>query len=146
MFGKIFGNKAKDAINSFSGNRDFLEGLCAACALTAAADGSISDAEYDQTLKVIQANAAIAAGFSASEIELVFGKMSPKTSTRSGKSELKSEIRQVVERDKTGTMGQALVLAALDVADQGGISEEETAVMKGIADLCGVNYEKLLNA
>lgn len=31
MFGKLFGNKVKDSINQFSGNKDFLEALCAAC-------------------------------------------------------------------------------------------------------------------
>lgn len=143
MFGKLFGGKAKEAINQFSGNKDFLEGLCAACALTAAAEGGIDDAEYDQTLSVIRANSAIAAAFSSTEIESVFGKMSPKTASRSGKAELKNEIREVISRDKTGAMGQALVLAALDVADQGGISDAEVTVMKDIAAICNVNYDKL---
>jgi tellurite resistance protein TerB len=138
-----FGRKAKDAVNQFSGNKDFLEGLCAACALTAAAEGGIDDAEYDQTLLVISSNTAIAAAFSRSEIETVFGKMTPKTSTRSGKNELKKEIGDVIARDKTGEMGQALVLAALDVADSGGISAPEETVLRQIADLCGQNYDKL---
>jgi tellurite resistance protein len=143
MFGKMFGNKVKESINQFSGNKDFLEGLCAACALTAAAEGGIDDQEYDATLQVIRSNTAISSAFGSTEIESVFGKLSPKTATRSGKMELKNEIRQVVERDKSGAMGQSIVLAALDVADQGGISEAETNVMKDIASICGVNYEKL---
>lgn len=143
MFGKIFGGKAKDAINQFSGNKDFLEGLCAACALTAAADGSIDDGEYDAALGVIQSNSAISAAFGSGEIESVFGKMAPKTKTRSGKAELKEEIRQVIARDKSGSMGTAIVYAALDVADSGGISEEEKAIMKDIAAICNVNYDKL---
>lgn len=142
MFG-LFKGKAKDAINQFSGNKDFLEGLCAGCALTAAAEGGIDDAEYDKTLTVIRSNTAIAAAFSSTEIESVFGRMSPKTSTRSGKSELKNEIREVIARDKTGQMGQAIVLACLDVADEGGISDAEVAVMRDIASICNVNYDKL---
>jgi len=143
LFGNLLGNKAKAAVQQFSGNTDFLEALCAGCALTAAAEGGISDEEFDQTLKVIRANSAISSGFSAGEIEQVFGKMAPKTATRSGKSELKNEIREVVARDKTGAMGQAVVLACLDVADTGGISDAEVAVMKQIAEICNVNYEKL---
>jgi tellurite resistance protein len=143
MFGKLFGAKAKEAINQFSGNKDFLEGLCAACALTAAADGQIDDSEYDAALGVIKSNTAISAAFGTGEIESVFGKMAPKTKTRSGKAELKEEIRQVIARDKSGQMGQAIVLAALDVADSGGISEQETAIMKDIAGICNVNYDKL---
>lgn len=142
-FGK---DRAKAAINNMSGNKDFLEGMCAGCALTAAASGGIDDAEFEKTLKVIRANSAIAAGFGGSEIEQVFGRMAPKTVTRSGKSELKEEIRQVAARDKTGKMGMAIVLACLDVADEGGIDEAETAVLKEISEICGVNYEKALKA
>lgn len=143
MLGKLFGGKAKDAINAFSGNKDFLEGMCAVCALTAAAEGGIDDAEYEQTLKVIRANTAISSGFGSNEIESVFGKMSQKTGTRSGKAELKNEIREVIARDKSGNLAQALVLAGLDVADQGGISAPEEAVLREIASICNVNYDKL---
>lgn len=143
MFGALFKGKAKEAMNQFSGNKDFLEGMCAGCALTAAAEGGIDDTEYDKTLTVIRSNSAIAKGFSSTEIEAVFGRMTPKTSTRSGKAELKNEIREVVARDKTGALGQAIVLACLDVADEGGISAAEVAVMKDIAGICNVNYDKL---
>ena len=143
MFGAMFKGKAKSAIQQFSGNKDFLEGMCAGCALTAAAEGGIDDKEYDKTLTVIRNNTAISAGFGSGEIESVFGKMAPKTATRSGKAELKNEIRQVIERDKTGTMGTAIVLACLDVADEGGISDAEVAVMRDIATICNVNYDKL---
>lgn len=143
MLGNLFKGKAKEAINKFSGNKDFLEGMCAGCALTAAAEGGIDDKEYDKTLAVIRANSAISAGFGSTEIESVFGKMAPKTATRSGKAELKNEIRQVIERDKTGSMGQAIILACLDVADEGGISDTEVAVMRDLAGICNVNYDKL---
>lgn len=143
MFGTLFKGKAKEAMNKFSGNKDFLEGMCSVCALVAAAEGGISDQEYDKTLSVIRSNSAIAAGFASSEIEMVFGKMTPKTATRSGKAELKNEIREVIARDKTGEMGTALVLAGLDVADEGGISDPEIAVLKEIATICNVNYDKL---
>lgn len=143
MFGNIFKGRAKEAINAFSGNRDFLEGMAAGCALTAAAEGGIDDQEYDATLLVIKSNSAIAAGFGISEIESVFGRMAPKTATRSGKAELKEEIRQVIERDKTGKMGQAIVLACLDVADSGGIGAEEEKVMREIAAIANCNYDKL---
>ena len=143
MFGSLFKGKAREAINQFSGNKDFLEGMAAGCALTAAAEGGIDDAEYDKTLTVIKSNTAISAGFGTPEIESVFGRMAPKTATRSGKAELKEEIRQVIERDKTGQMGTAIVLACLDVADEGGIGDAEDKVMREIAAICNVNYDKL---
>jgi len=141
--GKLLGGKAKDAVNQFSGSKDFLEGLCAASALVAAADGSIDDSEYDTALDVIRNNVAIAAAFGTGEIESVFGKMAPKTKTRSGKAELKEEIRQVIARDKSGAMGQAIVYVMLDVADSGGIDAAEEKVMREIAGIANVNYDKL---
>jgi tellurite resistance protein TerB len=146
IFGKLLGNKAKDAVQKFSGNTDFLEALCAGCALTAAADGdvgkgTIDDAEYDQTLKVIQSNSAISAGFSPRDIEACFSRLAPKTASRMGKAELKREIEEAVKRDQS--MGEAIVLACLDVADTGGISSPEEEVMKTIAQICQVNYDKL---
>lgn len=143
ILGNMFKGKAKDAINQFSGNKDYLEGMCAGCALTAAAEGGIDDAEYDTSLQIIRNNSAISTAFSSGEIEQVFGRMTPKTNSRSGKAELKNEIREVVARDKTGQMGTAIVYACLDVADSGGISAPEEAAMREIAQICNVNYDKL---
>lgn len=140
-FGKA---KVQESVNQFSGNTDFLEGMAAGCALTAAAEGGIDDKEYEKSLLVIRSNSAISAAFQSSQIEQVYARMTPKTATRSGKAELKDEIRQVIARDKTGKMGQAIMYACLDVADEGGISDAETAVLKDIAVICNVSYEKLL--
>jgi tellurite resistance protein TerB len=144
MFGFGLKAKAKEAVNQFSGNRDFLEGMCSICALTAASEGGIDDAEFDKTIAVIKSNSAISAGFNVTEIETTFGRLAPKTATRSGRSELKAEIQQCLDRDKTGKMGQALIIAALDVADEGGISEKETATLRDLAALCGQNLDKLM--
>lgn len=141
--GKMFGGKAKDAINQFSGNKDFLEGMCAICAWVAAAEGGVDDDEYNTVVTVLKNNTAISAAFGTGEIETVFAKMTAKTGTRSGKAELKREISEVIERDKTGSMGQAMMLAALDVADSGGISEAEEKVLREAAKLCNVDYDKI---
>jgi tellurite resistance protein TerB len=146
MFGNLFKAKAKEAVNKFSGNKDFLEAMCAASALVAAADGTIADAEVDAAINSIKANAAIAAGFSSQEIESTFGKMSTKVNTRVGRSQLKTEIQESINRDKTGSLGMAIVLGALDVADNGGIDDKEMVVLRDIAGLCNQNLDKLLAA
>lgn len=142
IFGSLLGNKAKEAMNQFSGNKDFLEGLCAASGLVAAAEGGVSDEEFDMAMQVMLSKEAITSGFKATEVETTLGRMIKKTGTRSGKAELKQEIRDVVERDKTGGLGKAIFLAALDVADSGGIDAAEEKVLREIADLVGVNYDK----
>ena len=143
LVGKMLGGKAKEAVNQFSGNQDFLEGLCAISALAAAAEGGIDDNEFDTAINVIKSNSAISSSFNPSQIESVFGRMAPKTNTRSGKSELKTEIMEVINRDKTGKMGTTLLLVALDVADSGGISTKEETVLRELATMMGVNYDKL---
>lgn len=143
LLGNIFKGKAQDAINQFSGNTDYLEGMCAGCALTAAAEGGIDDSEYDKTLSVIRNNKAIAAAFGSGEIEKCFARMTPKTQTRGGRAELKQEIAEVIARDKTGQMGQAILFACLDVADEGGIGPEEEKAMRDIAQICHVDYDRL---
>ena len=75
---------------------------------------------------------------------MCFSKMTPKTTTRSGKSELKREITEAIERSKDGAMGGAIVLAALDVADMGGISSAEEIVLRELCQLCGQNYDKVI--
>jgi len=143
LLGNMFKGNAKEAINKFAGNTDYLEGMAAACALTAAAEGGIDDAEFEKTLTVIRSNTAISSAFTLQQIESTFSRMTPKTATRSGKSELKAEIAQVIARDKTGEMGKAILLACLDVADEGGIGPQEETVMRSIADICNVSYDKL---
>lgn len=138
-----FGGKAKESINKFNGNKDFLEAICAGCALVAAADGSISDAEAKAALTAMQSNKMISAAFGAREIELCFGKMESKVTTRSGRAELKKEIDECIARDKTGSMGEAVLYACLDVADDGGIDAAEEKVLREIAGLLRVDYDKL---
>jgi tellurite resistance protein TerB len=41
-----------DAVKKYSGNKDFLEAVCASAALVAAADGSVSD---DEILAAVEA-------------------------------------------------------------------------------------------
>lgn len=138
-----FGAKAKESINKFSGNQDFLEAICAGAALVAAADGSIDDKEAKAALTAMQSNKLISVAFGPREIEICFGKMESKVTTRSGRAELKKEIEECVARDKTGSLGEAVLYACLDVADQGGIEENEEKVLREIAGLLRVDYDKL---
>lgn len=145
VFGNLFKGRAAEVANKFSGNTDFLEGLCAGAALSAGAEGGIDDAEYDAALEQVRSNKLVAGAFDLRAVETTFGKMAPKTRSRSGRNELKNEIREVIARDRTGEMGEAIVLVMLDVADVGGISAEEEKVMREVADICGVNYDKIAN-
>jgi tellurite resistance protein TerB len=129
---KLAGN-----VNKFSGRKDFLEAVCAASALVAAADGDVSDAEVDQTVKAVSSNASLAAAFKASDIERTADAMLKRAQGgRVGRSGLYKELEDIANDHD---MAETVLLSALDVADHGGIDKKEKAVLAQIASRLGLN-------
>lgn len=141
VFKKLFG-AAKDAADKYSGNTDFLEAVCASAALVAAADGDISDAEVEQTGKIVRNNPILSKAFDSRTIEKTIDTMLARAQGgRSGRMALYNEISDVVNR--APEMGEAVVLMAIDVAEaEGGISEQEQAVLNRIAERLRVDLKK----
>jgi tellurite resistance protein len=137
MFGK-FKSKFTGSVNKFSGNKDFLEAVCAACALVAAADGELEDAEIAQTIKGIASNPALAGAFPAREIEQTADAMCKRAQGgRVGRAGLYKELEDIAaDKDKAETV----LLTALDVADSDGqVEPEEKKVLEKIAQTFGLN-------
>lgn len=145
MFGKMFGRKADAVVQKFSGRTDFLEAVCAAAALVAAADGEIEDAEVKATVKAVKANKALSGGFDQSAIEASINKMLDRAGGgRVGRSGLWDEIREVA---KDPEMSQAVVLTALDVAEgDGEIEPAEKIVLERLAKDLSVDLNRLMAA
>lgn len=137
MFGK-FKSKFTGSVNKFSGNKDFLEAVCAACALVAAADGELEDAEIAQTIKGIASNPALAGAFPTREIEQTADAMCKRAQGgRVGRAGLYKELEDIAaDKDKAETV----LLTALDVADSDGqVEPEEKKVLEKIAQTFGLN-------
>lgn len=145
MFGKLFGKKADAVVQKFSGRTDFLEAVCAAAALIAAADGEIEDSEVKATVKAVKANKALSAGFDATAVEAAINKMLDRAGGgRVGRMGLWDEIREVA---KDPEMAQAVVLTALDVAEgDGEIEPEEKAVLDRLAKELSVDLNRMMAA
>lgn len=145
MFGKLFGKKAEAAVQKFSGRTDFLEAVCAAAALIAAADGEIEDSEVKATVKAVKANKSLSAGFDQSAIETCINKMLERAGGgRVGRMGLWEEIREV---SKDAEMAQSVVLTALDVAEgDGEIEPEEKVVLDRLAKELSVDLSRLMAA
>ncbi len=136
MFG-AFKSKLTGATNKYSGRKDFLEAVCAACALVAAADGDVSDTEIEQTVKAVSSNANLAAAFKGSEIERTADTMLKRAQGgRVGRSGLYKELEDIADDHD---MAETVLLSALDVADHGGIDDKEKAVLQQIAQRLGLN-------
>lgn len=137
VFKSLVGDKAK----KFSGKTDFLEAVCSASALVATADGELDDSELLAAVAAVKSNAALSGAFDARAIETTMDKMCGRAVGRVGKAGLFKEIEDIkADRD----MSETVLLVALDVADSGGISNEEKAVLTKIASTLGLDLVKYL--
>ncbi|MEM7602858.1 MAG: TerB family tellurite resistance protein [Verrucomicrobiota bacterium] len=122
-----------------SGRTDMLEAVCAACAWTAAADGSIDDSEIDQSVKAVTSNETLNTAFGAREIEGCMERMIDRANGgRMGIRGLQKEIEDIKSNAEDAEM---VLLAAMDVADaDGNMDDDEVKVLEKIAKLLGLNF------
>lgn len=134
--------KVMGAIKKFSGRQDFLEAVCAASALVAAADGNISADEIKASIKAVQANAALSASFKSGAIEKCMDVMLKRAeSGRVGRLGLFKEIDEV---SADSEMSNVVYLAALDIAEADGkIEASEQKVLTEIAKHLNVSESSL---
>jgi tellurite resistance protein TerB len=144
MFGFLKKN-ATEAVSKFSGRKDFLEAVCAAAALVAAADGEIEDGEIKATIKAVAANKALSAGFDSKTIESTMqGMLDRAAGGRVGRSGLWTEIEEVM---KDVEMANAVALTAIDVAEgDGEIEPQELVVLERLATMAKIDLKKMLAA
>lgn len=136
---------ASGLFNKYSGNKDFIEAVCAASALVAAADGTISDDEIETIVTTIGNNPKLLAAYSNSEIEEQARKQLRKASSISGRVGLKRELEDVAGKDIE--IREDVFAAALDVANaDGDIGQKERAALQNIASILRVNPGPLMNA
>ena len=131
MFGGLK-SKLTGSARKFSGQTDFLEAVCAASALIVYADGSADDSEIEAALKAAKSNPGLAGNFKDSDIERAMdGMLTRARGGRSGRAGLYKEIADIsADNDKA----EAVLLAALDVADEGGIGDQEKTALNEIAN------------
>lgn len=131
------------SVNRYSGNTDFLEAICAANALVIYADGNVDDIELEAAMKSIEANPTLQSCFNSRQVTQMMDKMLKRAEGgRVGRMGLYNEIEDVA---KDPDMSQAVMLAALDVADNDGISPEEEEVLKKISSKLNVNMDALMD-
>lgn len=144
MFG-IFKSKAAEAVNKLSGQTDFLEAVCAAAALVAAADGEIEDKEVLATKKAVMANKALSARFDARTIEQTIDRMLDRAGGgRVGRAGLWSEIEEASAKPE---FGEAILCTALDISDSDGETEPaETVVLERLAKTLRLDLKRYMEA
>jgi tellurite resistance protein len=143
-FFKKFLDQANATLASYTGDKVFLNGVASAAANVTAADGSIDDNEIDAAISGMQANPLVAASYTSSQIEEAFTAALTRAKTRAGRLDNKRNIEALVTRDVS--VRQDVFMIAADTADQGGIGDQEKAVLLDIGKLINLDAEKLLAA
>lgn len=137
-------NMLGSATKKYSGQKDFLEAVCAGSALIASADGDVSDDEIVATIKAITSNAALSSSFNGREIERVANEMLTRAQGgRMGRMGLYREIEDIAaDHDKS----EAVFLAMLDVAEgDGNIDTEEQKVLDKVATSLKLDAKKYMD-
>lgn len=137
-----FKSKLTGSVAKYSGRKDFLEAVCAAAALVAYADGSADDKEIQTTIKSITSNANLSGSFPSREIELTADLMLNRAAGgRVGRNGLYKEIDDIAA---DADMSEVVLLTALDVADNDGISDTEKGVLDAIAKRLHLDLNKYI--
>jgi tellurite resistance protein len=129
FFKKMFGAATK-AVNNYSGDTVFLHAAASAAANVTMADGSADDSETEKALRGLMANAILGGSFSPSQIEEAYNAALVRARTRAGRMENKRFIEAIISRPVE--QRQDVLLIGADIADDGGIGDDEQKVLEDI--------------
>lgn len=146
MFGmmkKILAAGGKEIKAEYGQNKDFLEAVCAACALVAAADGDIEESEKRKVVSIVTGHATLGKLYQQNVIEQTAETMFRRAKDVSGRNQLARELDDIKGRPDGATMAEDVYLIALDIANADGeIEPQEDVVLKKIATRLGVDASK----
>lgn len=126
----------------YTGDIAFLHGAASAAANVTAADGQIDDSEVEAAIQGMMANSILSASYSPSQIEEEVNNALLRAKTRAGRISNQRFIEALSTRPVE--LRQDIFLIAADVADDGGIGEDEHRVLDAIAKSLNVNKATLL--
>lgn len=135
--GAAFSAGSSEVKARYQGNKDYLEAVCAAAALVAAADGDIEDSEISQTKEIISTNDTLSSIYKKDEIEKVLDGYLRKAKTNYGKQALERELADVKNNQ---AMAADVFAMAVDVSQSDGDMEpQELVALKKVAKVLAVN-------
>jgi tellurite resistance protein TerB len=140
---KVGGAAAKEVKAEYGENKDFLEAVCAASALVAAADGDIEESEKRKVLSIISNHAQLGKLYQQNVIEATADTMFKRAKDSSGRQQLARELDDIKSRPQGAQMAEDVYLIAVDIAlADGEIEPQEKDVLAKIANRLGVDPSK----
>ena len=145
LFGKLKGAVSGSA-NKFAGRTDFLEAVAASAAYIATADGSASDVEMEETLKVVMSLPELTAGFNDRQISDAVATMFKRAEGGLvGRMKLLNELDDVKKDANAGDMCEVILVTAIQIAAaDDDIGEKEMAAMEKVAMRLGLKLDKYM--
>lgn len=137
------GAVTKEVSANYSGNLDFLEAVCAACALVAFADGELEDSERTKAIGIITGHTLLGKFYDRTVIETTIDTMFKRAKDASGRNSLGRELDDIVGRPEGAKMAEDVYLIATDIAmADGELEEAEGVMLKKIAGRLRVDTSK----
>ena len=132
-----------NAANKLSGKKDYLEALCSGTIFAASADGKIDDSELDKGLRSITSIPGITDAYSEHDIAAELDKrIKQAQGGRMGRRGLLKEMEDLKDADVS--MREAIILVALDEADDNGMGDEERAANITMGQALKIDAAKLI--
>lgn len=144
MFGfakKLAGAVGREVKANYGGNLDFLEGVLAAVALVAAADGEVEPEERKAAIELVGNHSTLSKFYTRDQITTTAEKMfGLATSGSSGRQQLARELEDCKGKENSRQMCDDIYLVAKDIAAADGETEpEEVKVLAAIAKKLNVD-------
>ncbi|OCC05229.1 hypothetical protein BA190_10015 [Labrys sp. WJW] len=140
---RAFKGATREVAAEYGQNKDFLEAVCAAAALVAAADGDIEDSERRKLVSLVQNHSTLSKLYQSNVIEQTAETMFKRAKEASGRQQLARELDDIKSLPNGAQMAEDVYLLAQDIANADGeVEPEEDVVLKKIASRLGVDTSK----
>lgn len=142
---QAFASGAKELNKEYGKTSDFLNAVCASCALVAYADGTLEDSERAKAIQVLTGHTQLSSLYPRNEIESALNSALNHGTTASGKQELARALDRVGQLPTGPQMAEDVYLVALDVASSNSnhkVGEDEQRVLDRLAKRLNVDPTK----
>lgn len=140
-----FVSGAKELNKEYGKTDDFLNAICASCALIAYADGTCEDSEKKKAIEVLTGHTQLASLYQRGQIENALNSALSHATTASGKQELARQLDRVLGLPNGTQMADDVYLVAVDVASSNShhsVGEDEQRVLDKLANRLHVDPSK----
>lgn len=148
IFGALkqaFVSGTKELNKEYGKTENFLNAVCASCALVAYADGTLEDSEKKKAIEVLTGHNQLSSLYQRAQIESALNNALSHAQTASGKQELARQLDSVLTLPNGPQMAEDVYLVAVDVASSnsnGKPGDDETRVLGKLANRLHVDPSK----